>query len=121
MTGIFTSLALGRTLPRGEREIFVAGEHAVRYLRKGIELKQITEIVIPVPAKIVAIDSADIDRDGIPELYVSIVDRKTVSSRIYKPTEAGLELIARDQPWLFRGIGHDLKGRTIFAQRRGVF
>lgn len=116
MTGVFTSIALGRTLPSGEREIFVAGEHSIRCLRKGTELKQIAEIAIPVPSKVLTIDTADLDRDGIPELYVSIVDRKTVSSRIYQLTDTGLELLADNQPWLYRGIGSDLKGRTIFAQ-----
>ena len=41
LTGVFTSIALGRSLPSGEREIFVAGEHSIRYLRKGTELKQV--------------------------------------------------------------------------------
>jgi hypothetical protein len=116
LSGVFSSIALGRTLPSGEREIFVAGEHTIRYLRKGTELKQIVEIAIPVPARILAIDSADLDRDGTPEIYVTIVDRKTISSRVYQPTDTGMELIADKQPWLFRGIGHDLKERTIFAQ-----
>jgi len=116
LTGVFSSIALGRTLPSGEREIFVAGYQTIRYLRKGTDLKQVAEIPIPVPARILAIDSADLDRDGTPELYVSIVDRKTVSSRVYQPTDSGLELIADEQPWLYRGIGQDLKDRTIFAQ-----
>ena len=116
LTGVFTSLALGRSLPSGEREIFVAGEHSIRYLRKGTELKQVAEISIPVPARVLAIDSADLDRDGIPELYVTVVDRKTVSSRVYRPTDAGLELIAENQPWLYRGLGFDFKDRTIFVQ-----
>jgi len=116
LTGVFTSIALGRTLPTGEREIFVAGAQSIRYLRKGSDLKQIVEITVPVSAKILAIDSADLDRDGTPELYVSIVDRKTVSSRVYQPTDNGLELIADNQPWLYRGIGLDLKERTVFVQ-----
>jgi hypothetical protein len=116
INGAFTSLALGRTLSSGEREIFMADERSIRYLRKGTDLKQIAEISVPASAKILAIDSADLDRDGTPELYVSIVDRKTVSSRIYQPTDSGLELIADNQPWLYRGIGPDLKDRSIFAQ-----
>ena len=116
LTGVFTSVALGRTLPSGEREIFVAGAQSIRYLRKGEDLKQVVEISIPATAKILAIDSADLDQDGTPELYVSIVDRKTVSSRVYQPTASGLELIAENQPWLYRGIGLDLKDRTIFVQ-----
>lgn len=116
MTGVFSSLALGRSLPSGEREIFVASEQAIRYLRKGTELKQVAELAVPASAKILAIDTADLDRDGTPELYVTIVDRKSVSSRVYQPTETGLELIADRQPWLYRGIGHDLKERTVFVQ-----
>jgi hypothetical protein len=113
---VLTSVALGRTLPSGEREIFAAGTQSIRYLRKGTDLKQIVEITIPATAKILAIDSADLDHDGTPELYVSIVDRKTVSSRVYQPTESGLELIADNQPWLYRGIGPDFKERTVFVQ-----
>lgn len=116
LTGVFGSITLGRTLPSGEREIFVAGYQTIRYLRKGTDLKQVAEIAIPVPARVLAIDCADLDRDGTPELYVSIVDRKTVSSRVYQPTDSGLELIADQQPWLYRGIGPDLKDRRVFAQ-----
>ena len=94
----------------------MAGQHSVRYLRKGTELKQVVEIAVPVPAKILAIDSADLDRDGTPEIYVTIIDRKTVSSRVYRPSGSGMELIADNQPWLYRGIGHDFKERTIFVQ-----
>lgn len=114
--GVFSSVALGRTLPSGEREIFVAGAQTIRYLLKGTDLKQVAEISVPVSAKILAIDTADLDHDGIPELYVSIVDRKTISSRVYQPAAGALELIADNQSWLYRGIGLDLKDRTIFAQ-----
>lgn len=116
LSGVFTSIALGRALPSGEREIFMAGERSIRYLRKSTDLKQIVEVSVPASAKILAIDTADLDHDGTPEIYVSIVDRKTISSRVYQPSETGLELVADNQPWLYRGIGHDLKGRMIFAQ-----
>ncbi|MDA8412763.1 MAG: VCBS repeat-containing protein [Desulfobacteraceae bacterium] len=116
LTGVFSSLALGRTLPSGEREIFIAGGQSIRYLRKGAGLKQVAGITLPVSAKILAIDTADLDHDGVPELYVSIVDRKTVSSRVYLPSDNGLELIAENLPWLLRGIGPGFKGRTVFGQ-----
>ena len=119
LTGVFTSIALGRTLPSGEREIFLAGAQSIRYLRKGTDLKQIAEISVPVSAKILAIDSADLDHDGTPEIYVSIVDRKTVSSQVYQPSDNGMKLIASNQPWLYRGIGHDFKERMIFVQAVG--
>lgn len=114
--GVFSSLALGRTLPSGEREIFLAGEQTLRYLRSSSDLKQISEISLPASAKILAIDTADLDRDGTPEVYVSIIDRKSVSSRIYQPTDKGLELLVDNQPWLYRGIGTTLADRAIFVQ-----
>jgi hypothetical protein len=116
LEGAFTSIALGRVLPTGERELFVASQRAIRYLHTGAATKQIAEVVIPIPATILAIDTADLDHDGSAELYVTIMDRETLSSRVYRPTDSGLELLAENQPWFFRGVGADLKTRTIFAQ-----
>lgn len=117
LPGLFRGIALGRTLSSGEREIFVSADHSLRYFHKGTGLKQVAEIVIPIPAKILAIDSADLDQDGIPEIYVTIVDREIVSSRVYQPADAGLVLLADNLPWLLRGIGSDLKSRLIYGQK----
>ncbi len=116
LPGVYTAIALGRTLPTGEREIFIAGANTLRYFKKGAEFKQIAEISIPVSAKVLTIDTADLDRDGVPEIYVSIIDRKSVSSKVYRPSDNGMELVSDNQPWLYRGIGNDFKSRTIFAQ-----
>lgn len=117
LTGTFSGIALGRTLSSGEREIFVSGDHVIRYFLKGADLKQAAELVIPIPAKILAIDTADLDQDGIPEIYVTIVDREIVSSRVYQPTDKGLILLADNLPWLLRGVGKDLKSRVIYGQK----
>lgn len=116
LAGIFSGIALGRRLPSGEQEIFIAGERAIRYLRKGTELKQVGEVVIPLPARILAIDTADLDHDGTPELYVTIVDRESLSSRVYQPTDKGLILVADSLPWFLRGFGNDFRERRIMAQ-----
>jgi hypothetical protein len=47
---VFTSVALWRTLPSGEREIFIAGEHSIRYLRKGTDLKPVVEVTRQTPS-----------------------------------------------------------------------
>lgn len=116
MEGIFTGIALGRTLAGGEREIFVAGDRTIRYYLKGSELKLVAEVTIAIPAKILSIDAADLDGDGTPELYVTIFDRQSLSSRVYLPTSTGLQKVADNLPWFFRGIGTDVKTRTIHAQ-----
>lgn len=116
LDGVFSSIAMGRTLASGERELFVAGEQTIRAYLKGTGLKLIAEITIPAPGKILAIDTADLDRDGLPELYVSIIDRESPGSRVYRFDGTAFAIIAGNQPWFFRGIGNDVNSRTIFVQ-----
>ena len=118
--GIFGSMTLGRRLPSGERELFVAGERIIRFYHKGAELKLVAEATVPVSAHILAIDSADLDHDGITELYATIIDRDVVSSRVYRAEGQSLKLVADNLPWFFRGIGADITARTIYAQEMGV-
>lgn len=119
LEGAFRGLALGRTLPSGEREIFIAGERNLRYYRLGAGLKQIAEVSIPRPGKILGIDSADLDGDGVPEIYLTIMDRETLTSQIYRPKDSDLAKIAGDLPYFFRGIGQDLRSRQIYVQELG--
>ncbi len=116
LDGVFNSIAMGRTRSSGERELFIAGEQTIRAYLKGIELKLVAEITIPATGKILAIDTADLDRDGLPELYVTIIDREMPRSRVYQFDGAAFVMMAENLPWFFRGIGHDIISRTIYAQ-----
>ncbi|MDD2732453.1 MAG: VCBS repeat-containing protein [Desulfuromonadaceae bacterium] len=116
LEGVFSSIATGRTRTSREQELFVANNRTIRAYLKGSELKLVAETTIPHPGKILALDSADLDSDGVPELYVSIIDRETPSSRIYSFDGAAFSLLAENQVWFFRGIGTDIGSRTIFAQ-----
>jgi hypothetical protein len=116
LDGVFSSIAMGRTRSSGERELFIAGEQRIQAYLKGSDLKLVAETSIPVSGKILSIDTADLDRDGSPELYVSIIDREAPRSRVYQFDGTALVLIAENLPWFFRGIGHDAFSRTIYAQ-----
>ena len=116
LDGVFSSIATGRTLSSGERELFVADDRRIRAYLKGSDLKLVAEMAIPHPGKIIAIDTADLDRDGATELYVSIIDREAPNSRIYSFDGAGFTVVAKDQAWFYRGIGSELISRTIFVQ-----
>ncbi|BCS52847.1 VCBS repeat-containing protein [Geobacter sp. SVR] len=118
--GVFRSMALGRKLPSGERELFVAGERVIRFYHLGTELKLIAEETVPVSAGILSIDSADLDRDGVTELYATVIDRDTVSSRVYRVEGQSLKLVEGNLPWFFRGTGSDVSDRTIYTQEVGV-
>ena len=116
LEGVFSSIATGRTLSSGERELFIASEQTIRAYLKGRELKLVAEITIPVTGKILAIDTADLDRDGSPELYVTIIDREMPRSRVYQFDGATFVMIEENLPWFFRGIGHDITSRTVYVQ-----
>lgn len=118
--GMYNSMALGRTFPNGEQEIFVSDEHTIRSYLKGTELKLVAEIKVPIPAIILGIDSADLDGDKIPELYVSIIDREKPASRVYRADGAGLEKIAGGLPWFFRGLGNEYTSRSMYGQELGT-
>ena len=116
LDGAFSSVAMGRTLPSGERELFIADQRSIRAYLKGSELKLVAELTVPAPGKILAIDTADLDRDGSPELYVSIIDRESPGSRVYRFDGTAFVMIAENLPWFFRGIGNDVISRKIFVQ-----
>jgi hypothetical protein len=116
LDGVFSCIAMGRTLSSGEQELFVAGEQTIRAYLKGSELKLVSETTIPVSGKILAIDTADLDKDGSLELYVTIIDREAASSRVYQFNGTEFVMIAEKLPWLFRGIGNEVTSRTIYAQ-----
>ena len=121
MEQVFVGISLGRKLPTGEREIFLAGEKVIRYCRlKGGDLIPVAEVLLQGASKILGIDSADLDGDGIPEIYVTVMDRETLSSRVYLPKEGGLEKIAGDLPYYFRGVALDGKSLRILTQEMGT-
>jgi len=121
LPGVFSGIALGRILPGGERELFLTAERKIRYYRLGKSgLREVAEVVIPRPAKVLGIDSADLDGDGAPELYVTVMDRESLTSQVYLPKEGGLEMIAGNLPFFFRGIGPDFRSRTIYTQELGA-
>lgn len=120
LDGSYTSLAVGQSLPAGEREIFIAGENAVSLFMLGTDLVEKDKVTVALPAKVLAIDAADLDRDGKTELYVTILDRNMLASRIYTVENGHLKLTASKLPWFFRGIGLTDRTRTIYVQKMGL-
>lgn len=116
LDGVFSSIATGRTNSSGERELFIAGTQTIRAYMKGSELRLVAETTIPPSGKILAIDTADLDRDGSLELYVTIIDRESPSSRVYKFDGTAFVMIAEKLPWFFRGLGNDVVSREMYIQ-----
>jgi len=120
LEGVYSSLSVGQVRTTGEKEVFIANTGTVVMYLKGAELVKQDSSTVGLPAKILSMDTADTDRDGKTELYVTILDRNTLVSRIYTVEGSSLKLTASNLPWLFRGIGSTLQTRTIYIQKMGL-
>jgi hypothetical protein len=118
--GAYSSLAVGQTRPTGEKEIFIARDHAITFYLKGAAFTRQSEVTVALPARILSLDTADLDHDGATELYVTIIDRTRLASRVYTVEGSSLSLTAARLPWFLRGIGLSAKTRTIYAQKMGM-
>ncbi|HZV81995.1 MAG TPA: VCBS repeat-containing protein, partial [Geobacteraceae bacterium] len=110
-------IAIGRAMGEKGVEIFITGERYVRYYLKGNTLQFVTAVVVAVDEKIVGVDVADLDRDGVPEVYVSIVKGGLPASQVYVPENNQLKKIAGDLPYLLRGIVFGGNEQKVYAQK----
>ena len=105
---------------RGSAKCLLSGDNALRMYRLADALTPLDEVSIPLPGTIIALDTADLDHDNVPELYVSILDRGTFTSSVFDVVDGKLKEIATDLEWAFRGVGMELESRTVYAQKLGT-
>jgi hypothetical protein len=120
LSGALTGIAEGRTLDNGERELFVTGNHTLRYYRLGKELTLVTEIPFAAGEKILSVDAADLDGDGVPEIYVTVMSGDYLASQVWVPGNNSLKKIGGNLQYFFRGMAMNGKEKRIYAQERGV-
>lgn len=120
LTGAMTGIAEGRTLENGDRELFVTGKHSLSYYRLGKELKLVTEIPLSAGKKILSVDAADLDGDGVPEIYLTVMDGDYLASQVWVPGKNSLKMIADKLQYFFRGMAMNGKEQRIYAQERGL-
>lgn len=117
--GALLGIAPGRELAGGDREFVLAGEKSVFLYRQGKELKKIGELQLAGEAKILGVDTSDLDNDGILEAYVTIIEGEALASRMLAVSDEGLTTVADRLPYYFRALALEGKGRRIYAQQIG--
>ncbi len=117
LDGAAGSMALGRTLPGGERELFIAGSRVLRYYRLGTELKLMVEIPFKVYENLLSVDTADLDGDGTPEIYVTVMTNNVLKSQVWTVDGTTLKKIAGPLPYLFRAVATGSGGPKLYAQQ----
>lgn len=115
--GALIGIAAGKTLTDGSQELYIADEHGLRLYRKGDALKLIAEVSFSPREKVLGIDSIDLDNDGVPEAYVTIMDGDTLSSQVWVSKDNALKRLAAKQPYYFRVIALDGATPRLYAQQ----
>jgi hypothetical protein len=118
--GMMSCFAIGRILANSEREYFVAGNNTLQYYRKGKEMRLVAEETLDINDKILSIDTADLNNDGTPEIYVTVMNNNALVSQVWLPTDNGLKKVADRLPYFLRGINLDGKDKKIYAQQMNI-
>ncbi len=116
LDGTLNAIARGRTFADGERELFLSGDHTLRYYRQGGALKLLAEIPYKIHEKILSVETADLDGDTIPELYVTIIDGEKLVSQVWKVGGTSLTKVAGPLPYYFRTITGVNGSKKLYAQ-----
>ncbi len=87
-------------------------------LTKG-EWQAVAEIGLGAALNAMAIDSADLDRDGKDELYITAAYPENLSSRVYVFESGMLKLREKGIRAYFKNVSVPGKGRQLLAQKIG--
>ncbi|WP_298270224.1 VCBS repeat-containing protein [Geobacter sp.] len=117
LTGTLIGIAPGKAAADGTQDYYLTDEQSLRLYRKGDSLKLVAEVSFSPRERVIAIDSADLDGDGIPEAYVTIVDGDSLASQVWVAEKDSLKRVAAGLPYYFRGIDLNGKDHRIFAQQ----
>ena len=120
LTGSYSGMAPGRQFENGERELFVVSGHALKLFRQGKDLQQVAEVSFTVDEQLLGVDSADLDGDGNPELYVTIFNGDALVSQVWVVRDNALVRIADRLPYYFRYIAMDGQKGTLYAQEMAL-
>jgi TolB-like protein len=105
----------------GKNEIVLIDAHRVMIFQKtDTELKMIDSYEGKSYENFLAVDIADINHNGIPEIIVTSIGNKTLMSFILEYRDGKLTKIASDLRWFFRIIRSDSGEPMLIGQQLGV-
>lgn len=120
LAGEFSGIAPGRTMANGDCELFMVGTRELRLYRLGQELKLLDQKSFPLNSKILSIDTADLDGDGVPEAFLTIMVNETLASQVWLARDGALHKVAESLPYYFRALSLAGGPAKIYAQQSGL-
>lgn len=120
LSGNYRGIAHCSRLPSGERELFVAGNHWLKLFRQGKELRLVAEVSFRPDEEVLGVESADLDRDGKPEAYVTIFNGDALVSQVWGVKGDSLVRLAERLPYYFRTIAMEDGSERLHAQEMSL-
>ncbi|MCK4501484.1 MAG: VCBS repeat-containing protein [Desulfuromonadales bacterium] len=104
----------------GLLETAVAMKNHLQILRMTAgKLVQVASVNFASGVHLLSLDSADIDANGLPELYLSANVGTEPSSQVVEFIQGEYQNTINSIPWFFRAINLPQEGRTLIAQTMG--
>ncbi|BCL59642.1 hypothetical protein DGMP_03350 [Desulfomarina profundi] len=102
--------------------IFILSERKLKVFRLlGRKIVETGSTDLPPFLRVHAMNIADLDNDGVQEIYLSATRGLNVSSRIVRWTEKdGFITVYNNIPWYIRPVKHPEQGWILAGQRRGM-
>jgi hypothetical protein len=118
LNGAANLLAIGRSLPDGDREVFLAEDHRLTFFRQGKVMKLVTEIEFAPSEKIVSLDTID-NGNNSGDVYITIIRSDELASQVWQVKDNKLVKVAENLPYYFRSFSLAGGPRKLYAQSMG--
>lgn len=118
LDGMYNLMAVGEANAEGKHLLFMAQNQSVQVIREG-ETKPISGFGLNANQKVIGLDYVDGDKNGTPELYVSIMTNGDIDSQIWEFKNSHLVKIADKVPYYFHAISLAGGPTKLYAQEQG--
>jgi len=118
LTGAANLMAIGKTLPDGSREIFLAEGQRLSCYTQGATMKLVAEAEFSPADMIVSLDTIEA-ADGNLDIYVTIIRSDEPASQVWQVKGGKLVQVAEKLPYFFRAFSLAGGPKMLYAQAMG--
>ena len=120
LSGSLVGIAPGTLRQKGVKEWYVIDDHALRLYLQKEKFELAAEVSYRPNEYLLGVDTADLDGDGVPEAYVTVMKGEALSSEVWIFRNGTLKRVADGLPYFFRALSLAGGSRKIYVQRMGL-